>query len=166
MTKPVWTDSGSLLLPIDPALWLPSATALQLDGIEFTPKTELHVTLIGNTLGRELRAAVADPVQTLRAVVGGARWDFQREGRALLLRKAFDDGGRCRVAHSIIERVQLPAMVPLYAAIGRLLGRQPALPPAHVSLYVGGRAKGIAVSSRARLRAFSVRAVAAEELSR
>ena len=153
-------DGGdSLVLPIAPDCWPPPRAGVEIDGIAFEPKPELHITLIGNRLGRELRRTFAAP--WLAAAVGTALdvgdWRFTRGHRCWLLRKPFIEDGRLRVAHSIIERVELPAMASFHHELGRLLGRQLPVPPPHVTLYVAGRAEGIGVSSGARLRAFTLR---------
>ena len=155
-------DGGdSLVLPIAPDCWPPPRHGVEIDGLAFTPKPELHITVIDNRLERELREAFATP--WLRAAVSTAfdkqDWRFTRSRRHWLLRKPFVEAGRLRMAHSIIERVELPAMAPLHRELGRLLGRQLPAPPPHVTLYVAVRAQGIGVSSEARLRAFAVREV-------
>ena len=155
-------DGGdSLVLPIAPDSWAPPRHSVEIDGVAFTPKPELHITVIGNRLGRELREAFAAP--WLRAAVSAAfdrqDWRFTRNRRHWLLRKPFVEDRRRRVAHSIIERIELPAMAPFHRDLGRLLGRQLPAPPPHVTLYVAGRTQGIGVSSAARLRAFAVREV-------
>lgn len=154
-------DGDSLVLPIAPDCWPPPRHGVEIDGIAFTPKPELHITVIGSRLGRELREVFAAP--WLRAALAAAfdeqDWRFTRGRRHWLLRKPFLEDGRLRVAHSIIERVELPTMAPLHRELGRLLGRQLPAPPPHVTLYVAGPPEGIGVSSAARLRAFAVREV-------
>lgn len=155
-------DGGdSLVLPIAPDCWVPPRAGVEIDGIGFTPKSELHITLIGNRLGRELRAMFATPwlAATVGAALDAQDWRFTRDRRHWLLRKPFLEDGRLRVAHAIIERVELPAMAPFHRELGRLLGRQLPVPPPHVTLYVAGRPEGIGISSAARLRAFVVREV-------
>lgn len=156
-------DGGdSLVLPVAPDCWAPPRHGVEIDGIAFTPKPELHVTVIGNRLGRELREVFAGP--WLRAAVTAALdaqdWRFTHSGRHWLLRKPFVEDGQRNVAHSIIERIELPAMAQFHRELERLLGRQLPVPPPHVTLYVAGRAQGIGVSSVSRLRAFAVQEVA------
>ncbi|GAB2628251.1 hypothetical protein GCM10027191_26660 [Novilysobacter erysipheiresistens] len=155
-------DGGdSLVLPIAPDCWPPPRHGVEIDGVAFTPKPELHITVIGNRLGRELREVFA--AAWLRVAVAVAfdalDWRYTSSGRTWLLRKSYVEDGRLRVAHSIIERVELPAMAPFHRELERLLGRQLPVPPPHVTLYVAERAQGIGVSSAARLRAFAVREV-------
>ena len=164
MATPRWTDAGTLLLPVDPADWAPPARGLELDGVRFAPKHELHVTLVGRALGRSLRAAIADGRLSRADVdqaIAAQDWRLRRGGGWLRLRKQTGNGA---VAGSIIERVGLPAMVGLHARLGELLGRELPVPPPHVTLYVAGRAEGIGVASEAELRELVVREIAAEEL--
>ena len=155
-------DGGdSLVLSIAPDCWAPPPDRVEIDGITFTPKSELHLTVIGNRLGRELRGAFAAPwlSAAVAEMLDAQDWRFARSGRHWLLRKPFVEAGRPRLAHSIIERVEVPAMAPFHRELGRLLGRQLPMPPPHVTLYVAAGSQGIGVSSAARLRAFAVREV-------
>ncbi|MGH8073488.1 MAG: hypothetical protein ACREO4_05375 [Lysobacter sp.] len=161
--RPVF--DSTLILPIPPGQWSPPITSVTVDGIALDPKPELHITLIGSALVRELRAAFGD--SRARTVVaagyGEQDWHFDRTGDYLLLRRPI--AGR-RFAHSIIERVELPAMAPFHRGLGRVLGRELPLPPPHVTLYVAGRSRGIGVASEAALRTLRLRPVAPAELSR
>ncbi|MGV8940806.1 MAG: hypothetical protein ACOH1P_04605 [Lysobacter sp.] len=157
---------NTLVLPIAPAQWRPPRVGVVLDGLALQPKAELHITVVGNALGCELREAMAEAF--LAGRLGDAfacrHWDFRRTGLYLLLRKPFNDEGRDGIAHSIIELVELPAMAPFHHALGRLLGRQLPVPPPHVTLYTAGRDRGIGVASGRRLRALTQRPVPAAEL--
>lgn len=159
------TAPHTLVLPIAPERWPPPQATVEVDGLHLEPKPELHVTLVGTALGAELHATAGNHAGALvRALRDAHDWRFERSDRHLLLRKAVVEDGRVVVAHSLIERIDLPAMAPFHRALGRLLGRQLPVPPPHVTLYTAGRPQGIGVSSPARLRAFTVRRVAAGEL--
>jgi len=156
-----------LILPLDAGSWPPPAAAIDIDGLRLAPKPELHITLVGTALGAELQATFGSRANAItRGIHDAQDWHFERSGERLLLRKAFVEDGRAVVAHSVIERIELPAMARFHRALGRLLGRQLPVPPPHVTLYTAGRASGIGVSSAARLRAFTVRTLAAHESGR
>jgi len=157
----------ALVLPIPPERWPPPCASIELDGLRLEPKPELHVTLVGRALAAELHATFGDRARALVEAARDARdWRFERSGHFLLLRKSVtDDGGPTAATHSVVELLQLPAMASFHRALGRLLGRQLPVPPAHVTRYTAGRPQGIGVSSPARLRAFTVRRVAADELA-
>src|SRR5690606_1886490 len=84
---------------------------------------------------------------------------FTRTGRRWLLRKPFVADGRVQLAHSVIERVELPAMASFHRVLGCLLGREPPAPPPRVTLDGAGQRYGIGVSGEARVRALGVRDV-------
>lgn len=153
----------SLILPIPRTRWAPPRAPVTVDGIELAPKPELHITLIGRRLGAELRATfdTAFLDVAIAAAFDIRDWRFRRTGRYLLLRKRLSGD---RVTHSIIERVDLPAMAPFHHSLGRLVGRQLPVPPAHVTLHTAGDSGGIGVASPRRLRALMVREVGVDEL--
>lgn len=157
----------TLVLPVAASVWAPPPSGLTLDGVRLEPKDELHVTLVGGRLGAELRRTLGAQRagRKVDAVFRRFDWSFSRTGRCLLLRKPFRDGGRQRLAHSVIECIELPAMASFHHALGRLLGRELPVPPPHVTLYVAGRDQGIGVPDGRRLRAWTVRMLAPGELA-
>lgn len=162
----------TLLLPIDAGQWAPPARGIRLDGIDFAPKPELHVTLIGSRLGRELHAVLGPAF--LRRQLGRALaahdWRFTRSGRLLLLTQQTGNGGGTATGatrrSAVIELIDLPAMRPFHEALGRLLGRQLPVPPPHVTLYTAGDPRGIGLARRSRLRAITVRELPLAAISR
>ncbi|MCE7032297.1 hypothetical protein LY625_06630 [Lysobacter sp. GX 14042] len=155
----------TLVLPVAPSDWAPPPSGLVVDGVRLEPKDELHVTLVGGRLGAELRRTLGAQraSREVDAVFRRLDWSFSRTGRCLLLRKPFRDGGRQRLAHSVIECIEMPAMAPFHRALGQLLGRELPVPPSHVTLYVAGKDQGIGVPDRRRLRAWTVRMLGAGE---
>lgn len=156
---PHWTPQKTLVLPIPPEQWAPPEEPALVDEITFVPKRELHVTLIGRGLAQSLHP---DPVrrQAVREAYSRLDWGFTRTGEMLQLEKRELAGsGHGRAIGSIIERIELPAMVPFYEALAVLLGRGLAIPPPHVTLYTAGRSQGIGVPDVATLRRLLVREV-------
>jgi hypothetical protein len=149
---PGWSAANTLVIAIDPRAWAPPSQPVEHDGREFAPKHELHVTVVGKTLGAQARAAIAagdldEP--TLRRAFTAQRWRLRRSGWRVHLRKD-------ETVESIVEPVALPAMARFHAWLGRALGRSLPVPPPHVTLYVRGDAEGIGVpdaATLARLRA-------------
>ncbi|WP_133479627.1 hypothetical protein [Cognatilysobacter segetis] len=159
-TWPGWSDENTLVLPLGDA---PPDGALTLDGRAFAPKDELHVTLVGRELGAELRAVLGDRLDAAtRPAFEALDWSLARSGRRVLIEKPgrTDDGERAKVA-SVIELVELPALDFFYRWLGELLGRELAVPPAHVTLYTHRKAQGIGIPSLRSLRAWSQGEVAA-----
>lgn len=159
-TWPGWSDQNTLVLPVDDA---PPGAPLSLDGREFAPKGELHVTLVGRALGAELRAVLGDRLDiATRPAFEALDWSLQRTGRRVLVEKPgrTDEGERGTVA-SVIELVEMPALAFYYRWLGDLLGRELAVPPAHMTLYTHRKAEGIGIPSLRSLRAWSRREIAA-----
>lgn len=142
---PGWTKQHTLLLPVPPADWPPPATPVTVDGFTLHPKRELHITLVGTRLGRELRtAADAGRIDTdaVRRAFEQQDWAWSRTGRRTLLHAPPKRrGGPER--HSLIEPLELPAMARFHGALGTLLDRELPVPPPHVTLYVAGTHQGI-----------------------
>ena len=163
---PGWSAARTLVLPVPVSVWAPPAGGVTLEGVDFEPKRELHVTLVGGALGRELHAALDGRAveRASRAAFEAQDWSFERRGRWLLLRKQAGGASRTAVLHSVIECVEMPAMARFHAAIGVLLGRELSVPPPHVTLFTAGKAEGIGVASKRQLRAYAVREIAYRDL--
>lgn len=150
---PGWSERHTLVLAMHEA---PPRAAVELDGRRFLPKDELHVTLVGGALGRELQAALGDRRDAAtRPAFEALDWTPRRTGEGAWIEKPGlrDDGRRGKVA-SIIEFVELPAMAHFHRWLGLLLGRQLPVPPPHLTLYTCGCAKGIGIPTHAALRAW------------
>ena len=149
----------TLILPIDTDAWSLPSQGVVVDGIAFAAKTELHITLIGSRLGRELYTTLAPEFlrDQLDQAFAAQDWEFSRSGRLVLLTRraqmATTTQAVAPTRRSIIELVELPAMRPFHQTLGRLLGRQLSVPPAHVTLYTAGDPRGIGLPDPARLRA-------------
>jgi hypothetical protein len=147
-----------VLLPVDPAAWPPPKIELQVDACAFAPKDELHVTVVGKTLGAALQVAIAAGrfgEGAVQRAFESQRWRLRRSGWRIRLRKpAAQDGDAAK--ESIIEPVALPAMARFHAALGDLLGVELPVPPPHVTLYVRGDAEGIGVADAATLARYRI----------
>ncbi|GHA87405.1 hypothetical protein [Cognatilysobacter bugurensis] len=164
---PGWSDEQTLVLPIPVDAWAPPHAPIALDGIEFEPRDELHVTLAGRALGRQLHASLGERFRNcaVRAAFEAQDWRLERTHELLRLRKVVRyKSGEERISHALIEQVRMPAMARFHQALGDLLGRKLPVPPPHVTLYTHGRIRGIGVPSPAKLRAWTVRAVDSREL--
>jgi hypothetical protein len=161
---PGWSARDTLILPLDDA---PPRAVIEIDGRCFEPKHELHVTLVGSALGRELRTVLGDRLDAAtRPAFEALDWSPARTGRGALIEKPGrrDDGERGTVA-SIIELIDLPAMAHFHRWLGELLGRQLPVPPPHVTLYTHACAKGIGIATPAALRAWRRSALAVDALA-
>lgn len=165
---PGWSSEQTIVLPIEPDVWAPPFAPIELDGLEFEPKTELHMTLVGKALGRQVHETLGERFRTcaVRAAFDSLDWRFERTGELRRLQKTVRmKSGDSRTVGSIIEMVTMPALPKFYRALGDLLGRKLPVPPAHVTLYTYGREDGIGVPSMGKLRAWTMRRVRTEELA-
>jgi hypothetical protein len=160
---PGWSARKTLVLPIRPREWPPPRGALELDALRLRPKRELHVTLIGTTLAQALRDAGWVRTRAIRDAFTALDWRYVRTGVLLLLCQPAG-GGHAR-AHSLIERIELPAMADFHKALAGLLQRRLPVPPPHVTLYTAGRHSGIGLPDERSLQRYRVRTVGHEELA-
>jgi hypothetical protein len=153
MTKwPGWSDENTLLLPVDDA---PPARTLTLGGREFAPKDELHVTLVGRALGDELRHVLGERRDAAtRPAFEALDWSYRRSGRGVLVERP-GAGDGMRATATVIEPIEMPALDFYYRWLGSLLGRELAVPPAHITLYTLDGARGIGIPSMRSLRTWS-----------
>src|SRR5690606_34600660 len=52
------SSAHTLVIPVPPHEWTPPVHGLQLDGIHFGPKPELHITVVTGRLGGELHRSL------------------------------------------------------------------------------------------------------------
>lgn len=148
----------TLLLPIKPDVWEPPTSPIDIDGIVYAPKHELHVTLIGSRLGYELHTTLAPAFlhDRIARALADQDWNFQRTGRLVQLAHPSAAGREANssvpLRGSVIALIELPAMRLFHQALGRLLGRELPLPPPHVTLYTAHDPHGIGLSSPLQLR--------------
>lgn len=162
---PGFGTAHTLILPLHDA---PPAVPLDIDGRRFVPKQELHVTLVGGALGRELHAALGGRREAaVRPAFEALDWSPMRTGRgAVIEKRGRRDDGTAGIVASVIEFVDLPALAHFHRWLGGLLGRQLPVPPAHVTLHTHGCARGIGIPTPATLRTWrrsevDLRAIAA-----
>jgi hypothetical protein len=164
----VWpglAPTGALILPIPVQVWAPPASPVQLDGVRFAPKSELHVTLLGRD---KLRRLYGESRLRRHAVRGALReafqdsdWSFARNGPCLRMQKLRKGGARIG---SIIELVDLPGLAAFVERVRAKTGVDVPPGPAHVTLYTSGDPRGIGVPDEAALRELTLREVGPEEL--
>ena len=164
MRWPGFTAAGTLVIPVERAAAHDTAHRLVLDGVDFAPKAERHVTVVGRSLGARLSGALAErrlEERELAARFEALDWSYEDTGAYVWLRKDKPEG----TAQSIVELIDMPAMAAFHFALGRLAGERLPVPPAHITRWVRGDAEGIGVPDDETLRALTVRLVAREELA-
>ncbi|MBW3550757.1 MAG: hypothetical protein KY442_08010 [Proteobacteria bacterium] len=166
---PGWSSQKTLVLPLSPDRWSPPTDAVEIDGLHFAPKRELHVTLVGRRIGQALHAGLGERrvrSKAVREAFCALDWRFTRTHELHRLQKREQMGhGAGRCIGSIVELIEMPALAVFYRTIGELLGREVPVPPAHVTLYTAGRAKGVGVPDTATLRRLSQRELSTVEVA-
>ena len=146
---PGWGGERSLVVPVPRDAWPPPASPLRHAGLAFAPKAELHVTVVGRTLGARLHAAIVAGAlreADVREAFAAGPWRLRRSGRRMHLHR--DATAEKPAADSIVEPVALPAMARFHHRLGALLGYTLPVPPPHVTLFVAGDGDGIGVPDR------------------
>ncbi|HET9485198.1 MAG TPA: hypothetical protein VFO79_14650, partial [Xanthomonadales bacterium] len=147
---PGFSRDKTLILPIPPDAWPPPTDGLTLDGSDFEPKSELHVTILGSEYGAYVHDAVkngflreADFVRAFER----QPWGFARTGEYRLLArdKQRDDGTTLR-AKSIVAMLSMSSMQAFHYWLAARLGIDPIVPPPHVTLWVSGDRNGIGLT--------------------
>lgn len=164
------TPPHTLVMPISPDVWARPSTPVRLGEVVFAPKDELHITLIGSRLGRELYQTFAAGFlrDRLRLAMAAQDWRFERTGR--LVQLAYPSAADANVLRhgslraSVVELIDLPAMRFFHQALGALLGRELPVPPPHVTLYTAHDARGIGLASPLQLRVRRLRELQPEVL--
>lgn len=160
------TKKHSLVLNIPASLWPPPTRGVQIDGLAFAPKSELHVTLMGHALFDEMHAQLSQRVR--RRLLAEARtwqWRIDRPGELRLLEHHDPAQPGSPPARSIIEMIDLAGAEDFYRLHEQHSGRQLPRSPPHVTLYTQGDAAGIGVPDAATLRRLTARTLTREELA-
>lgn len=155
------TARGSVILPLSFTLLPPLAARLCLPEVELRRKTELHLTLLSRT---EAEASAQRLPEAAWAEAFAAQdWTLEPLERRYLLRKARPRGGPC---WSVIQEVACPALKTFRHALAARAGLDLSDPFPHLTLYVAGAARGIAVPSREALRDLRLRRIGVGEWRR
>lgn len=134
-------------------------------GEYFTPKDELHVTLIGEKVGSLLQQQITRESETSKIIeklFEDIDWSFEKTGPVHILSR-LQKGSRQK---SIIMLVEMPGMAIFYQqliALGLLPDKTP-LPPAHVTLYTHNCSLGIGVPSDEALNTLSIETMSVSAL--
>jgi hypothetical protein len=152
---PGFGSGGSLVLPLPDEAFAQLPPALSLDGIEFERKREFHVTLLDRETGTRIRSQeLAGALRpSVRELFEGEDWQCQRTDARWLLREDKPGGP----VHSIIELLDLPALVRFRHNVGWAQGQPLPPTPAHVTLYVAGTPIGIGLSSKEEFQRLRLR---------
>lgn len=152
-----WTSlaaDGGLLLDLGCDAWPLIEAGVEIAGLHFQSKRELHVTLFTRSQARALRGCGVDAV-ALRAQVAGLDWRWRPLARAWRLRRVRDG----RQAQSIVLEIDMPAQLELRRRIAVFANLDFGDPVPHITLYTCGDGGGISVPDRQAFETLRVHAI-------
>jgi hypothetical protein len=171
---PGFTDKGTLLIPLDKALFnLPDKPVIILNE-QFQPKDELHITVIGKKLATSIVEKINNDKileSSLKESFESIDWGFRKTDTAVLIgrdRAIEDENGKQRKVNqkSVIAMVDIPGMAFFYNLLKsmRLIDEESPAPPPHITLYTMNCPNGIGIVSDEVLTSLRLKTLTAEDL--
>ena len=162
---PGFKDNDTVLIDMSNEPFHLPKTSFYINGQRFVRKDELHVTLLGSKLGRQLqdRQATAPGTEdVIKAIFEATDWSYTQTGPCHQLSR---QRGSVRQG-SIIMLIDMPGMKVFYDALIEkgFIEKDTPLPPAHVTLYTYNNPHGIGVSNQDVLEALSIRSLSLADL--
>ncbi len=163
---PGFNAKGTVLIDLAYESFLLSKVPVLVDGIYYTPKDELHVTLVGEEVSSILQHKIKqDPknIEVLVHMFESIDWAFDKAGPVHLLSSSKEG----IVQKSIIMLIDMPGMTTFYQQLksfGLIPDKTP-IPPAHVTLYTYNCPPGIGVPSNETLHSLSKKTLAVKEFN-
>lgn len=152
---------------------------ITLGGLDFKPKDETHVTVIGFKFAKEMKKAVSDPAKAAELIAlfdATNRVDpltIEVDSASPIVHLARDitvnrKGGITEIEHheSLIVPVACPKIDSLLREISRITGTEIPGPYLHVTLYTHGAEQGIGVPTESVLETLKIGEIAAPEFDR
>lgn len=155
---PGFSRAGTLLVPLHPD-WVavPFGDVFETDGLRLVRKNEFHVTVLNRAMTATALSAWGEA--RIRDLYLAANWAPRRTGRYALLHERKDAQPHPLECWSLIEHLDLPAMLHFRTELASELGPAFADPVPHVTHFVLGDPNGIGLPDRAALEARLVREV-------
>lgn len=138
-----------------------------IDNIYFTPKQELHVTLLGEKVASILKNKIRQDPETnvvLEHVFEDIDWSFKRSGPIHILSRRNKER---TVQKTVILLIDMPGMTSFYEqlkSLGLIADKSP-VPPAHVTLYTHHCPLGIGVPSKEILNSLIEKSFSVDEFN-
>ena len=167
--KLIWPGinaKGTVLINLEFESFLVSKVPVLVDSLYYTPKDELHVTLVGEKVGLILQHKIKQDLKNIEVLVHifeSIDWAFNKSGPVHILSRS----NKSKVQNSIIMLIDMPGMTTFYQQLkssGLIPGKTP-IPPAHVTLYTYNCPFGIGVPSNKTLRSLSKKNLAVKEFN-
>ena len=174
ITWPGFNEQQTVIIPLGKSSFDVSDHPVIVQGEQFKPKDELHITLIGKTLGRLLLEKIAhcpEIEMQLEQAFQNIDWSTKQTGPSHILARTKEKMGNDGVAiletqKSIILQLGMPGMEAFYDYLKSqdLINSAYPAPPPHVTLYTWNCPSGIGVSSAEMLDDLSEEILSLSEL--
>lgn len=163
---PGFNEKDSVVIELAREDFCLAKTKVVLHGEIFTPKEELHVTLIGSELGVILQEKIKHNKsisQLLEKTFEAIDWSFKQTGPIHFLARSKEGV----VEKSIILLIEMHGVTDFYAQLKTLGLIDPAtpVPPPHVTLYTQNCALGIGVPGNEALKRLTMKTVSLNAFS-
>jgi hypothetical protein len=139
---------------------------VEFEGKTFQPKDEVHITIVGSSLGAELAERLeqkAGLAEEVRAAIEETPWSYRLldEWHHVVREEGVDDKP---YAESIIRMAEVPAIEDFYDRLRSLTGLQIEPRPTHVTLYIYEDDHGIGIATWNEFEQRVVKEVTPEKL--
>ena len=157
---------GNVLIDLESELFCLAEGSILVQGERFTPKDELHVTLMGSEHG----LIIQDKIQhdqtigkLLEKTFEEIDWSYKQTGPVHILSRS-EEGV---VERSVIMLIEMPGVTTFYdqlKAIG-LIDLEAPVPPPHVTMYTHNCPLGIGVPDKKTLNTLSIKSLSVNDLN-
>lgn len=151
------SKTGTLLLGVGTSESVDPAFKAKIEGQGFTPKDELHVTVLGFKQGGKLKKLLKrrpELSEEIAALAGTVEWGLQPTGEHYVLTKEVEGEDP---KQSVIEMVECPGGAEFIQRLNEITGLGLEEQPPHVTLATKGDPRGIGVNTAQDLEAMSQR---------
>lgn len=160
-------ECGTVLIELAAESFCLAKTQIEILGETFTPKEELHVTLIGCKLGLILQHKIKPNKATnklLKNIFEDINWSFNQTGPVHILSRK---KGKV-VQKSIIMQLDMPGVTTFYDQLKAhgLIDLETPVPPPHVTMYTQKCPSGIGVPSDETLNTLSSKILSVNSLNK
>ena len=157
-------SKGTVLIDLALETFHLSKAPVSVAIINYTPKDELHVTLVGEKVGAILQDKIKQVprnIELLKHIFEGIDWSFEKSGPIHILSRSSKRG----LQKSIIMLIDMPGVTTFYHQLKLydLIPDETPVPPAHVTLYTYHCPLGIGVPNDKTLHSLSKRSLSVED---
>lgn len=134
-------ETGYIVVSIDKVDYQYDNRGVVYQGRVFEPKSELHVTIISAEDAEELRQYLhkkPDGAQSVWDILDETDFSFRKVDEFYYVEESPG-------VETIIQMVEIPMLDTFFRSMSAMVGRGFVLPPTHVTLYVRGTDRGIAL---------------------